>query len=288
MPSIKEKYEKYRPKKFLGQNFLVDENIALKIVKSLNVSKNDTVIEIGPGQGILTKHFLSPDIDFTAVELDRSICLKLEDKFKEKLILVNCDFLKFDLIKFTNNLPKGKKLKIIGNIPYNITTEILFKLFDTADKIDTAVLMMQKEVAQRLKAKPGSKEYGILAVQTQVNSKPEILFNVSPGSFFPKPKVESSVIRLSFSNINYGIINKEMFRDLVRSSFGQRRKTLSNSLKTFFQNPELSGYKPEFDYGRRAESVSIEEFVNISNKISEHLLINSKNNYLSSHVKKTF
>lgn len=271
MPTLKEKYEKYRPKKFLGQNFLTDENIARKITESLKVTGNDTVIEIGPGQGILTKYLMKLTRNFTAVELDKSIYINLKEKFKEELNIIHQDFLKFDLIKFSESLTGNSKIKIIGNIPYNITSEILFKLFNNNDLIDSAVLMMQKEVAQRLQAKPNTKEYGILAVQTQVNSDPKILFNVSSSSFFPKPKVESSVVKLNFECRKYLIKDKEIFRNLVRSSFGQRRKTLGNSLKSFFERMNLTESKPEFDYGRRAENVSIEEYVKLSNDISDIL-----------------
>ena len=271
MPTTEEKYQKYRPKKFLGQNFLTDENIAKKITESLGAGRNDIVIEIGPGQGILTKYLFRQTDDFTVVELDKSICIKLKEKFKGELKIVHQDFLKFDLSAISDKAIDGRKIKIIGNIPYNITSEILFKLFDNVSKIDSAVLMMQKEVAQRLQAKPNSKEYGILAVQTQSNTNPKILFNVSPSSFFPKPKVESSVVKLDFDNMKYPIKDRELFRNFVRSSFGQRRKTLNNSLKIFFEKNNLTGVKPEFDYSRRAENVSIEEYVKLSNEISDIL-----------------
>lgn len=271
MPTIKEKYQKYRPKKFLGQNFLTDENIAKKIVESIKAGNDDIVIEIGPGQGILTKYLFRITKDFTAVELDKSICIKLKDKFKDDLNIIHQDFLKFDLFKFSESQKEVRKIKIIGNIPYNITSEILFKLFEGGNRIDTAVLMMQKEVAQRLQAKPNTKEYGILAVQTQVNANPKILFNVSPSSFFPKPNVESSVVKLDFDSKKYQIKDRELFRNFIRSSFSQRRKTLNNSLKLFFEKVNLSDMKPEFDYSRRAENVSIEEYVKLSNEISDIL-----------------
>lgn len=269
MLTQKQKYEKYRPKKFLGQNFLVDENIARKIVNSLNADKEDAVLEIGPGQGILTKYLLKNTPHLTAVELDKSICINLKEKYGDSLNLVHGDFLKFDLQNFCSKLPDGKKLKIIGNIPYNITSEILFKLFDFRNRIDIAVLMMQKEVAYRLKALPDTKDYGILAVYTQVNAIPEILFSVSSGSFFPKPKVESSVVRLTFGNSRFKISQKELFKELVKSSFGKRRKTLRNSLSLFFEKHNLNQSDFEFDFGRRAENVSVEEYVMLSDKINE-------------------
>lgn len=269
MISNKQKYEKYKPKKFLGQNFLIDENIAKKIVNSANIKDNDIVIEIGPGQGILTKYLCEKTTNAVAVELDRTIYLKLKEEYKDRVEIIHKDFLKFDLAKVLPD--ESGKIKVIGNIPYNITTEILFRLFDNAGRIDSAILMMQKEVAMRLNAVPDTKDYGILAIQTQVHSVPKILFNVSPSSFFPKPKVESSIVKLEFLNRPQIIRDKIIFKNLVRQSFGQRRKTLRNSLKRFFENSGINPGEFDFDFGRRAENVTIEEFIELSNNISEKI-----------------
>ncbi len=274
MISNEEKYNKYRPKKFLGQNFLVDENIARKIVSALEIHPGDIVIEIGPGQGVLTKYISAQTDNLIAVELDRSIHDKLSAEYSGRAEIIHKDFLKFDLEKDLNEILDVKisgkvKLKVIGNIPYNITTEILFRLFDSADIMDSAVLMMQKEVAKRLTAQPNTKEYGILAVQTQFSSDPKILFGVPPTAFFPKPNVESSIVRFGFGENKYKVADKQLFRSLVRNSFGQRRKTMKNSLKRFFEMNDVSFDEIEFDFSRRAESLSILEFTQLSDRITE-------------------
>lgn len=276
MTTAKEKFDHYRPKKFLGQNFLVDNNIAKKIVNSLEIKPDDIVLEIGPGQGVLTKYISEITKNFIAVELDKSIYEKLTLEYEGRINLIHKDFLKINLQNdiyniFSINNPdvRNKKIKVIGNIPYNITTEILFKLFDSSDIIDSAVLMMQKEVAKRLTAQPNTKDYGILAIQTQTNSVPKILFNVPPTAFFPKPRVDSSIVKFDFGNSKYKILYKDIFKTLVKQSFGQRRKTMKNSLKVFFENNEVSFDNIDFDFTRRAESVSIEEYIRLLYDIKE-------------------
>jgi 16S rRNA (adenine1518-N6/adenine1519-N6)-dimethyltransferase len=272
--SNEDKYDKYKPKKFLGQNFLVDENIAKKIVSSLEINPGDIVIEIGPGQGVLTKYISALTENLIAVELDRSIHEKLSAEYSGKAKIIHKDFLKFDLQKdlteiLNINVSEKMKLKVIGNIPYNITTEILFRLFESAEIMESAVLMMQKEVAKRLTAQPNTKDYGILAVQTQFSSIPKILFGVPPTAFFPKPNVESSIVKFGFSENKYRVTDKQLFKSLVRSSFGQRRKTLKNSLRNFCEANNISLDDIEFDFSRRAESLSIQEFTELSDRITK-------------------
>lgn len=264
MLSNKNKYDKYKPKKRFGQNFLVDDNIARKIVRSLGINENDTVIEIGPGQGALTKHLNGLSEKFMAVEIDRSVTEILIEK---GLNVVNKNFLDFD---FCSDIPKeisSDTIKVIGNIPYNITSDILFKLLDSEIKIDSCVLMIQKEVAERLVANIGSKQYGILAVQFQALSDVKLLFNVPPTAFFPKPDVNSSVIFVKFGNRNYSVDNIAVFKEFVRSAFSKRRKTLKNSLKDYFEKYSLKTDDFELDFVRRAETLSIGEFVDLSNFI---------------------
>lgn len=256
----REKYELYKPKKFFGQNFLVDDNISKKIIRQLDINDSDLVLEIGPGQGALTKHLAELKERYTAVEIDDAIASDLKIKFGSKINIINLDFLKFDLNQF------GKKIKIVGNLPYNIASEILFRLFESRDKIKCAVLMVQKEFAQRLVAKPDLKEYGILSVQTQVFSNPSLLFSVPPTVFFPKPKVESSVIKLGFENAT-DLKDINIFKTLVRASFGKRRKILKNSLKEYFEKMNVGFEDFDFDFTRRAENVKIDEFVDIANRI---------------------
>ena len=265
MISTRKKYEIYKPKKFLGQNFLVDNNIAKKIVNSLEISSEDAVIEIGPGRGVLTKYILGLADIFYAVELDRSIFESLNSEFSASINLIHKDFLKFDFESDINSDDRSRKFKIIGNIPYNITTEILFKLFESADRIDSAVLMMQKEVAKRLTAVPDTKDYGILAIQTQLHTVPKILFNVPPTAFFPKPNVFSSIVKLDFKKDLSEIKDKRLFKELVRESFGQRRKTMRNSLKKFLERNMIEAAEVEFDLSRRPENVTIVEFEKLSN-----------------------
>ncbi|HEY5533324.1 MAG TPA: 16S rRNA (adenine(1518)-N(6)/adenine(1519)-N(6))-dimethyltransferase RsmA [Ignavibacteria bacterium] len=268
-----DKYIKYRPKKFLGQNFLVDDNISKKIVKSLDITPEDFIIEIGPGYGSLTKHIIPEADDYLAVEIDKGITenLKnglLKNEQEKNHNIISKDFLKFD---FENDADlyntRKKQIKISGNIPYNITTEVLFRLFENKKKISIAILMIQKEVANRLTAKKDTKEYGILAVMTQFNSDVKVLFNVPPTAFFPKPNVNSSVIELNFREEKYQVKDYELLRSLVRSSFGKRRKTMKNSLKDFFEKNKIDLKEINFDFSRRAENVSVEEFVTLANGI---------------------
>lgn len=268
MTSIKEKYEKYKPKKFLGQNFLVDKNIAKKIVNSLEINHQDVVIEIGPGQGVLTNYISALTSNLIAIEIDKTIYTKLSYEYGKRIKLIHSDFLKLNIKKELNEyVGSARKIKVIGNIPYNITSEILFKLYESKEIIYSVVLMMQKEVAQRLVALPNSKEYGILSIMTQIHSTPKILFTVPPTAFFPKPKVDSSVLKFEFAKDHYEIKDEKMFNLLVKKSFGKRRKTMRNSLKDFFEISNISPQKIDFDFSRRPESVTIKEFVDLSNSI---------------------
>ncbi|MCB0727232.1 MAG: ribosomal RNA small subunit methyltransferase A [Ignavibacteriae bacterium] len=270
MISKAKKYELYKPKKFLGQNFLVDENIAKKIVRSLDVSEDDIVVEIGPGQQALTKHLAGLTKNFYAVELDKYIYEKLQSEHEGKIKLIHKDFLKTDLEKDFGILPDSKlKLKIIGNIPYNITTEILFKLFSQSELIESAVLMMQREVAKRLVSVPDTKDYGILAVQTQFYTRSELLFHVPPTAFFPKPNVTSSVVKFHFDKDTSGLKDKVLFKEIVRESFGQRRKTMRNSLKKFMERYDINENEiTGFDFTRRPENLKPAEFITLSNTVS--------------------
>jgi 16S rRNA (adenine1518-N6/adenine1519-N6)-dimethyltransferase len=248
---------KLYPKKSLGQNYLIDENICRKIVNSFDIKKFDHVIEIGPGQGAITKFIEQETKNLAVIELDSKNCEILESKFPG-LKIINEDFLKTDLIKFSS----GNKLRIIGNIPYNITSEIIFKLIDNRSIIKDAQLMLQDEVAKRLTAKPNSKEYGIPSVFVQVFSKPKLLFKVPGSCFYPRPNVDSRIIHFDFSKSIENIIsNAVFFKRFVKSAFSSRRKTLKNSLGAM--NLDLA--KIDFDFGRRAESLTVDEFINLSN-----------------------
>lgn len=272
---LNSKYEKYRPKKFLGQNFLVDDNISKKIISFLDIKDGDNILEIGPGHGALTKHLVKYNINYTAVELDKSIVAELTEKYGDKINLIHEDFLKVDLSHISSSPLHDfntSPLKVIGNIPYNITTEILFKLYDNKKIVESAVLMMQKEVAQRLTAKPNTKDYGILAILTQVNAVPKIVYNVPPTAFFPKPKVTSSVVRLELKNDSSVIKDVNLynlFKQIVKSSFNQRRKVMRNSLKKLFEEKNIDFDSVNFDFSKRPEQLSIEEFVELANEVNK-------------------
>jgi 16S rRNA (adenine1518-N6/adenine1519-N6)-dimethyltransferase len=268
MLSTKDKYEKYRPKKRLGQNFLVDDNIALKIVNALDIKDSDLVVEIGPGQGALTKHLIKLAKNFLAVEIDKYAADSLYEKYGSDLNIIAKDFLEFDFVNDLEKFGSGLELKVIGNIPYNITSDILFKLLDNSEKVRTAVLMIQREVAERLYAERGTKQYGILAVQFQAFSGVKKVVSVPPTAFFPKPDVHSKVIKIDFNQENKEITNKELFREFVRKAFSKRRKTLKNSLKEFFETHNIAVEDLDFDFGRRAESLEMKEFITLSNRIA--------------------
>ena len=260
------------PKKSLGQNYLIDENISRKIVNAFKIRKDDFVIEIGPGKGAITKYIEQNTGNFVAVELDEDNCTYLE-KSMPGLKLINADFLKTDLLKLVKQFDTHNKtenwvplIRVIGNIPYNITSEILFKLIDNRSYLKDALLMIQEEVAQRLVAEPDSKIYGITSVFTQVFTNPKLLFKVSKNCFFPKTGVDSRLIYFEFNNkLENDITDLNLFKKTVRLSFGTRRKTLKNSLsKIGFGINNI-----DFDFSRRAETLSVSEFIFLSNQFSK-------------------
>ncbi len=257
---------KSRPKKSLGQNYLVDENICRNIVNSFDIKPDDFIIEIGPGKGAITKYILEKTQNLVVVELDKSNCEILYNNF-HGLEILNNDFLRLDLneIKFNSQSETpNPKLRIIGNIPYNITTEIIFKLIENRNLLKDAQLMVQEEVSQRIVASPNSKEYGIPSVFIQIFSKPKLLFKVSGNCFYPKPKIDSRIIYFDFNNeLARKIKDIIFFKTFVKAAFGNRRKTMRNSLKKL----ELSLESVDFDFGRRAESLSIEEFIELTNRL---------------------
>jgi 16S rRNA (adenine1518-N6/adenine1519-N6)-dimethyltransferase len=254
------------PKKSLGQNYLIDENICRNIVNAFNILENDFIIEIGSGKGEITKYILDNTKNFIAVELDKNNCSFLKGKFPELKIL-ELDFLKLDLSKISK--PGKNKFRIIGNIPYNITTGILFKIVDNREIINDAQLMIQEEVAQRIVARPGTKAYGILSIMLQVFCLPKLLFKVSKNCFYPKPKVDSRIVHFDF---NKNLLNKisdiDFFRKFIRTTFGTRRKTLRNTLKRL--NLDTNNLNIKYDFSKRAESLNINELINLSNRLIEY------------------
>jgi 16S rRNA (adenine1518-N6/adenine1519-N6)-dimethyltransferase len=255
----------YKPIKSLGQNFLRDENILRKIVESLNLHDGDIVIEIGPGQGALTKHLVDIPITLIGIEVDRRAIELLKQNFGNKMTLHHIGVLDANL--HTISEKHRKKLRIVGNIPYYLTSEILFWLFDARMVVTDAIIMMQLEVAQRLIAPPKNKEYGILSVFTQFYTECEMLFKVSRNCFYPKPSVDSAVVRLNFKG-QLPQVDEKLFRSIVRATFGKRRKTLRNGLKSLELEDAVLDQIP-FDLKRRPEDLSVDEFMNLSESIGK-------------------
>ncbi len=263
-----------RPIKSLGQNFLIDKNIAIKTVNALKITENDFVIEIGPGEGSLTGLILKQTKKLAVIEIDRRAVDLLKDKYPD-LNVIYSDILKVD---FDAVLEFGKNynIKVIGNIPYNISSEIFFKLFEYSSQISKSILTIQKEVAQRLSAKQKSKDYGILTIAMALCGKSEILFDVAPDCFFPKPNVISSVIEFDFNKNNF---DSKLFKDimkLVRAGFNQRRKKLSNSIASYVgtcSNPkqiyeELKNHEKFAGFlHKRAEELTEVDFMELYNFI---------------------
>ena len=249
-------------KKSLGQHFLKDENIAKKIIDEFFAPGNvHAVLEIGPGRGVLTKYLLMQQgIDYTGVELDeRMIPLLLKEFPKLDGHLFNEDILEYDLYR------SGKKeWSIIGNFPYNISSQILFKVLENKEKIHCLVGMFQKEVARRIAAFSGNKEYGILSVLIQAFYSVEYLFDVEAHCFTPPPKVTSGVIRLIRKSKVPFLLDAGHFKQLVKSGFGQRRKTLRNSLHQHIMHVQFAG---DSVFNKRAEQLTVEEWIALSNRI---------------------
>ena len=255
------------PKKYLGQHFLIDENISKKIIDSVDFSKYDKVIEVGPGKGALTKYLLHLKDVLTLIEIDKESILFLENEFqKENLEIIEKDFLKFDII---STYPSFSEVLIIGNFPYNISSQILFKALDNYKSISCLVGMFQKEVAERIISKHNTKKYGILSVKTQLLYDVKILFNVSPNVFFPKPKVDSAVISMTRKkNINLSC-DINLLDKVIKLSFQQRRKKLKNSLKKLDIQENIL---EDSIFGLRPEQLSVEEFVKLTQKISDETI----------------
>jgi len=248
----------FRTKKSLGQHFLTDNNVIFKILKSVDADEGDRVIEIGPGTGALTKWMAKSISDLHVIELDQRAVEVLKNEI-DNITIHQQDVLK---VNWEDIVDPDKKNVVVGNLPYYITSPILFDLLENRGLFDEAVLMMQKEVAERLVAEPSSKAYGIMSVQTQLFCTPEILFDVAPGSFNPPPRVNSSVIKLKFDKPDLSF-SDDTLKNVVRTAFNQRRKKLSNSLK-----PILGDNLPDgFNYDDRADHWSPETYA----KLSEHL-----------------
>ena len=274
--------QKYRfnfQKKF-GQNFLIDTHVLDKIIDASGVTEDDFVLEIGPGIGTMTQYLCERAREVVAVEIDKNLIPILSDTLKNysNVTVINEDILKLDICKLAEEKNQGKPIKVVANLPYYITTPIIMGLFESHVPIDSITIMVQKEVAERMQERPGSKEYGALSLAVQYYAKPEIVANVPPNCFMPRPNVGSAVIRLTRHEkppveVEDG---KLMFR-IIRASFNQRRKTLANGLnnspeihlpKEVIQESIVSLGVPE---NIRGEALSLEQFAELSNEIGQRM-----------------
>lgn len=253
--------DQVRAKKFLGQHFLTDESIAERIALSLSGNTRN-LLEIGPGMGVLTKYLVNDTrYDFKAIEIDRESVEYLHNHYPS-LSVIEGDFLRIDLDKlFSNN---NSPFAVIGNFPYNISSQILFRVFEQRNSIPEVVGMFQKEVAERIAAGPGSKTYGILSVLLSAFYNIEYLFTVHEHVFNPPPKVKSAVIRLTRNNVQRLNCDEKLFVRVVKTGFNQRRKTLRNALKALDCSLENI---PETLLAKRAEQLSAADFVSIATQL---------------------
>ena len=260
--------DKHRPRKRFGQNFLTDQVVIENIVSAVSPKPSDHLIEIGPGQGALTTPLLAHNPMLTVVEIDRDLADALTRRYASKptFTLYQGDALKVDFAA----LSAGQPMRIIGNLPYNISTPLLFHLLSYNSLIIDMHFMLQKEVVDRLAASPGSKNYGRLSVMMQYHGQVQGLFEVPPGAFRPQPKVTSAVVRIApHQTLPHRAVSTAMFSQIVKLSFQQRRKTLRNSLKKLFhETTELSNFDFDFDLTARPETLSVRDFVTLSNYLS--------------------
>lgn len=267
-----QKYDFDFQKKF-GQNFLIDERVLEKIISAAEVNKDDFVLEIGPGIGTMTQYLAENAREVMAVEIDKNLIPILSDTLSayDNVSILNADILKVDIAKIVEEKNGGKPVKVVANLPYYITTPIIMGLFESHVPIDSITVMVQKEVADRMQTGPGSKDYGALSLAVQYYAKPEIVANVPPNCFMPRPKVGSAVIRLT-RHQNPPVTAKDeklMFR-IIRASFNQRRKTLANGLKN---SQELNYTKEQVEaaitecglpLNIRGEALTLEQFAKLS------------------------
>lgn len=255
--------QKVRPKKALGQHFLTDLSIAARIAATLDGSKGLPVLEIGPGMGVLTRFLLEEGHDVKVVEIDSESVEYLTDNFPDlKGRIIEGDFLKMDLAELMGEKP----FCVIGNYPYNISSQIFFKILDYKNLIPCCSGMLQKEVAERLAAAPGSKVYGILSVLLQAWYDVEYLFTVDEHVFNPPPKVKSGVIRCTRNNVTELGCDERLFKTIVKTVFGQRRKTLRNSIRGLL--PPGCSLDDNPIWAQRPEQLSVAQFIDLTNRVA--------------------
>lgn len=274
---ILQKYNFTFQKKF-GQNFLIDTRVLERIIAQAEITKDDMVLEIGPGIGTMTQYLCENAREVVAVEIDNSLIPILEDTLSEynNVTVINDDILKVDINKLVEEHNAGKPIKVVANLPYYITTPIIMGLFEKKVNVDSITVMVQKEVADRMKSGPGSKDYGALSLAVQYYSKPEIVANVPPNCFMPRPNVSSAVIRLKlYDEMAVKVENENLLFQLIRASFNQRRKTLVNGIKN---SGELNYTKEQvvealakmgLNENIRGEALTLEQFGELSDILNE-------------------
>jgi len=262
-----------RPVKRLGQSFLVDNNITSRIVDASKIGRDDTVVEIGAGLGTMTSMIAERAKKVVALEIDPKLVNVLNEELKEisNIEIIHTDVLRYD---FSSPLGGSGKIKVIGNIPYNISSQILFRLIEFRDHISSATLMFQKEVADRITASPGTKEYGILSVIIPMYAVLSTIMTVPSSCFHPKPKVDSTVLKMDIREEPlYPLDNYDIFLKTVKTAFSKRRKTLANNLKDMnvarSKGVDVSALLDEagIDGQRRGETLTVEEFGRLSNRV---------------------
>lgn len=264
-------------KKF-GQNFLIDTHVVDKIIRSAGLSKDDMVLEIGPGIGSLTQHLAENAGKVVAVEIDKNLIPILAETLKDydNITVINEDILKVDINELAEKYNNGKPIKVVANLPYYITTPIIMGLFESHVPIESITVMVQKEVADRMQVGPGTKDYGALSLAVQFYAKPEIVANVPPNCFIPRPTVGSAVIRLTrYQETPVKVEDEALMFKLIRASFNQRRKTLVNGLSNApelnFGKEQIANVIEELGWSSkvRGESLTLEEFAALSNQFSK-------------------
>ncbi len=275
--AVLQKYQFHFQKKF-GQNFLIDTHVLDKIIRAAEITKEDMVLEIGPGIGTMTQYLAYAAKKVVAVEIDKNLIPVLEDTLSdyENVQIINDDVLKVDIEKLVREENEGHPIKVVANLPYYITTPIIMGLFESQVPLKSVTVMVQKEVAERMQARPGTKDYGALSLAVQYYAKPYVAANVPPNCFMPRPKVGSAVIRLErYAKPPVQVADEKLLFRIIRASFGQRRKTLANGLKN---SPELDFSKEEIEaaieaLGKgtsvRGETLALEEFAVLANRLAE-------------------
>lgn len=276
---ILQKYNFNFQKKF-GQNFLIDEHVLDKIIRAAEITKDDYVLEIGPGIGTMTQYLACAAREVTAVEIDRALIPILEDTLKEydNVSIINEDILKVDIAAFAKEKNEGRPIKVVANLPYYITTPIIMGLFESHVPLESITVMVQKEVADRMQVGPGTKDYGALSLAVQYYAEPYIVANVPPNCFMPRPAVGSAVIRLTrHQKPPVEVMDEKLMFRLIRASFNQRRKTLANGLKNSgelnLSKEVITAAIEKLGKGSsvRGEALDLEEFARLTNIIKEEM-----------------